>query len=154
MDSLFFRATRRWLRPGSLAALAISFALLRGSHSAARGSMPRSWTLANAAVVLTITRDAQGRLRMTQLRDRRTGYDWCPAAAPSPIFQVAFRHTGEPCTLTEESRFVLLAQRLTRAPDGTEVLRLRVRARRHPVELTLYWRLRPGLAPVEKVCCA
>lgn len=112
--------------------------------------MPQSWTLANKAVELTVARDAQGRLGMTHLCDRRTGYDWSRPGRPSPVLQVEFQHTGEPFTLTGQSPFDLLAQRLTREPDGTQVLRLRVRAREYPVEFELYWRLRPGLSPVEK----
>src|SRR5205085_1594476 len=46
--------------------------------------------------------------------------------------------------------FHLLSQRLVRSHDGTEVLRLRVRARECPVEADLFWRLRPGYSPVEK----
>src|SRR5439155_13950122 len=33
---------------------------------------------------------------------------------------------------------------------GTQTLRLQVRCRQAPLEVTLYWRLRPGNSPVEK----
>jgi hypothetical protein len=112
--------------------------------------MPWSWTLTNDAVELTVARDAQGRLGITHLRDRRTDYDWCPSGTPSPVLQVRFQHTGQSFALTEQSKFDLLAQRMTRSRDGTQVLRLRARSREQPVEVELFWRLRPGLSPVEK----
>src|SRR5207249_2745371 len=68
----------------------------------------------------------------------------------SALFQVEFLHTGDRFTLTGRSEYDLLSQRVTRDRDGTQVLRLQVRSRQYPVEFALYWRLRPGLSPIEK----
>jgi hypothetical protein len=99
---------------------------------------------------MTVGWDAQGRLGLTRLRDRRTGYDWCSARTPSALFQAEFRDAGDRFTLTGRSEYDLLSQRVTRDGDGTQELRLRARSRRHPMEFSFYWRLRPGLSPIEK----
>jgi alpha-galactosidase len=131
-------------------ALGLSFLLLDRSLLLPNSSHPHSWTLANDAVKLTVGWDAQGRLALTQLRDLRTGYDWCRARTPSTLFQVQFLHIGDRFTLTGRSEYDLLAHRLTHESDGSQLLRIRVRARQYPLELELYWRLRPGLSPIEK----
>jgi hypothetical protein len=86
---------------------------------------------------------------MTQLRDRRTGYDWCRERTPSPIVQMGFQRGVEGFSLSGRSPFELLQQRSATDRDGTQVLQLLVRSRQYPVELKLSWRLRPGVSPVE-----
>src|SRR5262245_48683854 len=87
------------VRPGLLAALCLILLLPHGSLLLARDAAPHAWSLTNEAVALTLTLDAQGRLGMTRLRDRRTGYDWCRDEAPSPVLDVRFQRAGEPFAL-------------------------------------------------------
>src|SRR5437667_9773436 len=96
------------IRPGLLLGLGFSLLLLDRSLLLPNSSHPHSWTLANQAVEMTVGWDAQGRLGLTRLRDRRTGYDWCSPRRPSALFDVEFQHSGDRFPLPGRSEYDLL----------------------------------------------
>jgi hypothetical protein len=101
------RGPYRRLRQLSLAALCLGAWLLGGSLISARDVQPHSWTLFNRALEITVALDSRGRLAMTHLVDRRTGYDWCRAHHPSPVLQLGFQHQEKTVALADGSSYHL-----------------------------------------------
>src|SRR5712692_2794524 len=120
------RGPYRRLRQWSLAALCLGVWLLGGRLISARDVQPHSWTLVNRALEITVALDSRGRLAMTHLIDRRTGYDWCRAHSPSPVLQLGFQHQEKAVALADGSSYHLLSQRLIHSRDGSQALRLRL----------------------------
>src|SRR4029077_2107973 len=91
-----------------------------------------SWTLANEAIVLTVTHDARGRIGVSQLQNRLTGEDWCCKPLLCPTFQMEFNRGEDRVNVSGGTAFEVLEERAQTASDGTQSLRLLLRSRRDP----------------------
>jgi alpha-galactosidase len=134
----------------ALIAVVSSFLLTSCTERVRSATRRDRWTIANDALTMTIERGADGRLGMTQLKNRTDGREWIAGDTPSPLFQLQYRIGGETHALTGRSDLQVRSAEVGTETGGAQRLTLTVYSPEAQIEAVLYWRCLPGTGPIQK----